>query len=76
MFTLSGKLETLCGPFVLAPDGSQSGEIDPLGQIIPPAKSEKEFGLNIVWPAELADDQARLPGALIPPCSATQSPRG
>lgn len=53
-FTLSGNLETLCGPFVLAPDGSQSGEIAPLGQILPPAAGSKELGLSIVWPADLA----------------------
>ncbi len=35
VFTLSGHLNTLAGPFVLAPDGSQSGEILPLGQIVP-----------------------------------------
>ena len=54
VFTLSGKLETLAGPFVLAPDGSQSGEILPLGQIVPPKAGSKENGLNIVWPADLA----------------------
>jgi branched-chain amino acid transport system substrate-binding protein len=59
VFTLSGNLETLCGPFVLAPDGSQSGEIAPLGQIMPPAAGSKgagkdALGLNIVWPADLA----------------------
>ncbi|MGI4952716.1 MAG: hypothetical protein ACRYGM_13030, partial [Janthinobacterium lividum] len=62
VFTLSGNLQTLAGPFVLAPDGSQSGEILPLGQIVPastagitPASTiDKEYGLNIVWPAELA----------------------
>lgn len=62
VFTLSGNLQTLAGPFVLAPDGSQSGEILPLGQIVP-VKSpgitaantiDKDYGLNIVWPAELA----------------------
>ncbi len=62
VFTLSGNLKTLAGPFVLAPDGSQSGEILPLGQIVPvtspgitPASTiDKDYGLNIVWPAELA----------------------
>ena len=43
----------LAGPFILAPDGSQSGEILPLGQIVP-GKTEKDYGLNIVWPADLA----------------------
>ena len=54
VFTLSGKLETLAGPFLLAPDGSQSGEILPLAQIVPGTSIDKDFGLNIVWPAELA----------------------
>jgi branched-chain amino acid transport system substrate-binding protein len=54
VFTLSGTMETLVGPFVLAPDGSQSGEIDPLGQILPPKTGSTDLGLNIVWPANLA----------------------
>jgi hypothetical protein len=55
VFTLSGKLQTLDGPFELAPDGSQSGEILPLGQIVPGPAGSKEYGLNIVWPADLAN---------------------
>lgn len=62
VFTLSGNLQTLAGPFVLAQDGSQSGEILPLGQIVPvkspgitPTSTiDKDYGLNIVWPPELA----------------------
>lgn len=54
VFTLSGNLNTLAGPFLLAPDGSQSGEILPLGQIVPGSTLEGGLGLNIVWPAELA----------------------
>ena len=54
VFTLSGHLSTLVGPFILAPDGSQSGEIAPLGQILPPRAGSKDLGLNIVWPADLA----------------------
>ena len=54
VFTLSGNLETLVGPFVLAPDGSQSGEIAPLGQILPPPPGSKKLGLSIVWPPDLA----------------------
>ncbi|MGF3027952.1 ABC transporter substrate-binding protein [Methylobacterium aquaticum] len=66
VFTLSGNLETLCGPFVLAPDGSQSGEIAPLGQIMPPATGAKgagkdALGLNIVWPADLANAKPIYP---------------
>ena len=51
---MSGHLNTLAGPFLLAPDGSQSGEILPLGQMVPGKDLEGAFGLNIVWPAELA----------------------
>ncbi len=54
VFTLSGKLQTLAGPFLLAPDGSQSGETLPLGQIVPGREVDGEYGLNIVWPADLA----------------------
>ena len=54
VFTLSGKLETLAGPFLLAADGSQSGEILPLGQIVPGKSMQGEYDLNIVWPPELA----------------------
>lgn len=62
VFSLSGKLETLTGPFILAPDGSQSGEILPLAQIVPantpgitPASTiDKTHGFNVVWPADLA----------------------
>ncbi|GAC1338365.1 MAG: ABC transporter substrate-binding protein [Acetobacteraceae bacterium] len=54
VFTLSGTLNTLDGPFLLAPDGSQSGEILPLGQIVPGKDINNEYSLNIVWPPELA----------------------
>ncbi len=55
VFTLSGNLQTLAGPFILAPDGSQSGEILPLGQIVPGKTTVTgQDGLNIVWPADLA----------------------
>ena len=54
VFTLSGAMTTLAGPFVLAPDGSQSGEILPLGQMVPGKELVGEYKLNIVWPEELA----------------------
>ena len=54
VFTLSGHMDTLVGPFVLAQDGSQSGELDPLGQILPPKAGSTDLGLNIVWPADQA----------------------
>lgn len=53
-FTLSGNMTTLAGPFELAPDGSQSGEILPLGQIVPGKDLIGQYGLNIVWPSDLA----------------------
>ena len=54
VFTLSGAMTTLAGPFLLAPDGSQSGEILPLGQIVPGGELIGEYKLNIVWPDNLA----------------------
>lgn len=54
VFTLSGNMTTLAGPFVLAPDGSQSGEILPLGQMVPGKELIGQFNLNIVWPEDLA----------------------
>lgn len=65
VFSLSGKLRTLDGPFELAADGSQSGEILPLAQIVPGEAGGKagggEFGLNIVWPPDLATAQPIYP---------------
>ncbi|MDT7949938.1 MAG: ABC transporter substrate-binding protein [Acetobacteraceae bacterium] len=54
VFSLSGNMTTLAGPFVLAPDGSQMGEILPLGQIVPGKELVGEYKLNIVWPEDLA----------------------
>ena len=54
VFTLSGNMTTLAGPFLLAPDGSQSGEILPLGQLVPGKDLIGQFKLNIVWPGDLA----------------------
>jgi branched-chain amino acid transport system substrate-binding protein len=61
VFTLSDKLVTLDGRFVLAPDGSQSGEILPLGQIMPGKNGAKDFSINIVWPAEQATAKPLYP---------------
>lgn len=69
VFSLSGKLETLTGPFILAPDGSQSGEILPLAQIVPvntpgitPASTiDKTHGFNVVWPVDLATGKPIYP---------------
>ena len=47
-------MTTLAGPFLLAPDGSQSGEILPLGQMVPGDDLVGQYKLNIVWPADLA----------------------
>ncbi len=54
VFGLSGKLTTLQGPFKLAPDGAQVGEITPLGQVEPEGKGVK---LNVVYPPDLANSQ-------------------
>ncbi len=61
VFTLSGKLQTLAGPFELAPDGSQSGMIMPLGQIMPPPSGSTQPGLAVVWPPELANAKPVYP---------------
>ena len=61
VFTLSGNMTTLAGPFVLAPDGSQSGEILPLGQMIPGKDLIGQFKLNIVWPEDLATAKSIYP---------------
>lgn len=54
VFTLSGTMNTLAGPFLLAPDGSQSGEILPLAQMVPGKDLVGQYKLNIVWPEDLA----------------------
>ncbi|MGH7042901.1 MAG: ABC transporter substrate-binding protein [Acetobacteraceae bacterium] len=53
VFSLSGKLTTLDGPFVLDPDGAQLGETLPLGQVRPNGKGGLK--LVVVYPPNLAN---------------------
>ncbi len=61
VFSLSGNLKTLDGTFVLAPDGSQSGELLPLAQLVPGKQLEGEYDLHIVWPPDLANAKPVYP---------------
>jgi branched-chain amino acid transport system substrate-binding protein len=55
---LSGKLVTLQGPFSLAPDGEQLGEINAVGQVWPDGKGGVE--LRAVYPKDVATDKPVL----------------
>lgn len=57
VFGLSGKLTALQGPFKLAPDGAQIGELTPLGQVVPEGKGVK---LNVVYPPDLANAKPEI----------------
>ena len=59
VFGLSGKLNTLDGPFALDSRGAQVGEITPLGQLQEEGKTLK---LVAVYPPKFAKGQAILPG--------------
>lgn len=54
VFSLSGSLVTLMGQFELSPDGSQSGLVGPMGQILPARGEGKELEFSIVAPAGVA----------------------
>jgi branched-chain amino acid transport system substrate-binding protein len=58
VFGLSGKLNTLDGPFVLDETGGQIGEITPLGQLLPEGKDGLK--MRIVFPAAVATGPAVL----------------
>jgi branched-chain amino acid transport system substrate-binding protein len=58
VFSLSGNLKTLDGPFELDPNGAQIGEITPIGQLIPDGDHLK---LVKVWPHEFADGKPIYP---------------
>ena len=53
IFSLSGKLRTLDGPFELDEMGGQIGEITPLGQLVSDGKDGNK--LNTVYPPGFAD---------------------
>lgn len=58
VFGLSGKLVTISGPFELASDGGQIGEITPLGQVRKEGKDGMKF--VIVYPSEFKNGNAKL----------------
>lgn len=59
VFNLSGKLKTLDGPFELAKDGSQTGEIMPLAQLMPDGKGGLKFA--VVYPPDVANSKPVYP---------------
>jgi branched-chain amino acid transport system substrate-binding protein len=59
IFSLSGKLNTIDGNFELDETGAQTGEIMPLGQIIPDGKGGVKF--TVVHPSHLATGKAVYP---------------
>jgi branched-chain amino acid transport system substrate-binding protein len=58
VFSFSGKLNTLDGPFELDPNGAQIGEITPIGQLILEGDHLK---LVKVWPHDFADGKPIYP---------------
>jgi branched-chain amino acid transport system substrate-binding protein len=59
IFAQSGKLKTLDGDFELDETGAQTGEIQPLGQLVPDGKGG--LNLNIVYPHDLANTKPTYP---------------
>lgn len=60
LFAVSGKLVTLQGPFRLAPDGEQLGEINAVGQVWPNGTGGVK--LRAVYPTDVATDKPVLNG--------------
>jgi branched-chain amino acid transport system substrate-binding protein len=58
VFSLSGKLKTIDGPFELDPQGAQIGELTPLGQFVAQGSGVK---LMTVWPHDLANAKPIYP---------------
>jgi branched-chain amino acid transport system substrate-binding protein len=56
VFSLSGKFESIAGPFELRSDGAQIGELPPVGQLQPNGKG----GLDMVavYPPKYAEGKA------------------
>lgn len=52
VFALSGKLETMAGPFKLSSEGAQIGELDPVGQLQPDGKGG--LRMAVVYPPDIA----------------------
>lgn len=59
VFSLSGKLKTLDGSFVLDKMGAQIGDLMPLAQMVPNGKGGLKF--NVVYPPDVADAKAIYP---------------
>lgn len=59
IFAQSGKLKTLDGDFELDETGAQTGELQPLGQLVPDGKGG--LNLNIVYPPALANAKPVYP---------------
>ena len=59
IFAQSGKLKTLDGDFMLDETGAQTGEIQPLGQLVPDDKGGLK--LNIVYPHDFANAKPVYP---------------
>lgn len=60
LFAVSGKLVTLQGPFRLAPDGEQLGEVNAVGQVWPNGRGGVK--LRAVYPTTVATDKPVLNG--------------
>lgn len=58
LFAVSGKMVTLQGPFQLAPDGEQIGEVNAVGQVWPDGKGGVK--LRAVYPPDVATDKPLL----------------
>jgi branched-chain amino acid transport system substrate-binding protein len=58
VFSFSGKLKTLDGPFELDPNGAQIGEITPIGQLLPDGDHLK---IVVVWPSQFANGKPVYP---------------
>ncbi len=55
---MSGKTRTLLGAFALSPEGAQTGQYFPIGQIVPEGK---ELKVQLVYPPEVATAPAVIP---------------
>jgi len=58
LYSRSGRMETMAGPFKLDPTGAQIGEITPLGQVEPDAHGVPH--LVVVWPKALATGAPKI----------------
>ncbi len=58
---LSGKTRTLLGAFALSPEGAQTGQYFPIGQIVPDGKDLKDLKVQLVYPPQVATAPAVIP---------------